>query len=350
MRKSYIIFFIIFSFLFNIKDSFANTKKIYPYKKIPFKGYKGTLASFYKNSNTILFLDNDNNLVFYNITTGKTYKKELIKKGYIIQYPQISPNYRYIIFAGYEGYFIGTHEIDSDKYFFMIYDLENNTYKKILKNKDIVMWDSSFSNDSNYFLLRVADDVYVYNLKTKKVQSIFKKIFDYYAEPSYVSCCSENNENFITMGKGGTVLRNLKNNKITKDIIYNLGTINNSPRFSYNGKYILNGNINNSKNLKDIINFTKDFKNCSFLCNDCFSSKDSNFILCNFYAYKELCKNYQNSNGLFIYSIKEKKQIAYLINENNDLDTTDRNNIQYSPDDKYVLVKGKNYITIWKIK
>ena len=101
----------------------------------------------------------------------------------------------------------------------------------------------------------------------------------------------------------------VKLNKITKDIIYNLGTINNSPRFSYNGKYILNGNINNSKNLKDIINFTKDFKNCSFLCNDCFSSKDSNFILCNFYAYKELCKNYQNSNGLFIYSIKEKNII-----------------------------------------
>ena len=36
--------------------------------------------------------------------------------------------------------------------------------------------------------------------------------------------------------------------------------------------------------------------------------------------------------------------------DNDEFNTADRTNIQYSPDNKYVLAKGKNYINIWKIK
>lgn len=339
MLKNYIIFFLVFTFLFNTKISLANTKKIYPYKKISFKSDKSTFASFYKNSNTIIFLDPDDKLTFYNITTGKSYKRKLNIKGYELSYAQISPNYRYITFEGYEGKFDNADKPrDRNKYFCIIYDLEKNTYNKIVQDINVVMWDSSFSNDNNYFLLRVADDVYVYNIKIKKVQSVFKNIFDYYSEPSYISCCSENNKNFLTMGKEGTILRDLKEEKKRKK----LSDLSYMAKFSNNGKYIAINKIFDSNTLKTVLSFEKDFHYLEYgYFNNYTFSQDSNNIVCGFEKKTE---------NLFVYSIKNKLKIAILVNDKDEFDTTDRTNIQYSPDDKYILAKGKNYITIWKIK
>lgn len=345
VMKRFCISFLVFTFLFNTKISLANSKKIYPYKKISFKGYISNFASFYKNSNTIVFLDPQDTLVFYSITTGKTYKKKLNINGYKLGYAQISPNCRYIVFDEVDK--VGTPE-DSKKHLCIIYDLEKDTYEKIVQDINVVMWDSSFSNDSNYFLLRVADDVYVYNIKTEKVQSVFKKIFDYYSEPSYISCCSKNNKNFITMGKDGVVLRNLKTGKEIKGP----KCLRVIQKFSNNGKYVAINKVFDINTLKEVFSFEKDSKYGYF---DNFTfSQDSNNIVCGFEKETE---------NLFVYSIKDKVKIAILTNnkknlnkktkynwDDDEFDTTDRTNIQYSPDDKYILAKGKNYITIWKIK
>lgn len=362
MKIFFTLFFLFIIFLFNTKIAFADIHKIYPYKKIKitdllkkhsllsqYHNYDADsgFASFYKNSNTIVFVAGWDILIFYDIKTGKSYSKKLNIKGYRFQYPQVSPDYKHLILEGEK-----LNYDDSDKGICVLYNLEKNTYDTLFKGANIVLWDSSFSNDSNYFLLRIADDLHIYNTKTKKTESIFKKVFDYYSEPSYVSCCSENNENFLIKGRDGTKIRNLKTGKKVKDIEYILPNIiiTETPKFSCNGKYIMYKNLNDTKTLKKILELNKKEANCDFLYNNCTSSRDSKSVTCSFYGYGPACKFHEKIENLFLYSIENRNQIATLVMENEYLKSSDRTNIHYSPDDKYILAKGINYIIVWKIK
>ncbi len=340
------IFLLLFIFLFlNTESRADNIKKLYPYKQIEYTKILGEgdyqnrqyYTYFYKNNHTILISISWDILVFYDIETGKKYNKKINIQGYSFKQPRLSPDYKYIILDCYK-----LNYEDSDKNMVVLYDLEKNTYTKLFQGRNYVLDDSNFSNDSKYFLLRVEDDVHIYNVKTKKREYLYKNVFYYYLEPSYLSCCSEGDKDFLVMGKEDIKIRNLKTGKIVKNIPE--GNITNyrrwiKPKLSNDGKYIIAANhLYETKTMKKVIDLgdKNNIGSYSF-------SKDSKSFTCGL----------DSNKNLFVYYIKDKTKTTLLLspkNKENYPYIQALQSIDYSNDDKYILAMGLEYITIWKIK